>query len=583
MVTTADKTRPVISLKDVSIRYDTGERWIGDRINLNIDPGETVLLLGPSGCGKSTVMLALAGLIPTSLEADLRGQVLCGDINTRHVDAGQLAAKVGIVFQDPDAQVVTGSLLDEVCFGLENLLVLVDEIETRALAALRRMGLADSREEALRAPTELSGGGRQRLAIACALALDPPVLVLDEPTANLDSVASAEFYAALATLKDASRAIVMVEHELDDALPLADRVVVLDGNGTVIHDGTPAEVLGRHARDLSERGIWLPTATGVALRLGLDADPDRVLPLTVSELAQALDGVETPESTIVSTTDRGRSHDQVIAQQDVAIDVHAASVRLGGVTVLHGVDLRIRSGEFLAIAGVNGAGKSTLTRAIAGLVPLSSGSIALAGTPITALDIRQVGDRIGYVFQNPEHQFLARTVRDELAYGLRVRRRCKHEIDDRVDRMLGRFDLARYADVNPFLLSHGEKRRLSVATALITEPTILILDEPTFGQDQGRAREIVSMICELHAAGITIIMITHDLQLLADHAHRVALFSHGHLLKVGGTGEILCDTGLIERAGLRPPPVRRIALALAQEKPEWHTVYRTGQIREIIP
>jgi energy-coupling factor transport system ATP-binding protein len=583
VVTTADKTKPVISLKDVSIRYDTGERWIGDRINLNIDAGETVLLLGPSGCGKSTVMLALAGLIPNSVEADLRGQVLCDGIDTRYIDAGQLAAKVGIVFQDPDAQIVTGSLLDEVCFGLENLLVPVDEIEIRALAALRRMGLANSREDALRAPTELSGGGRQRLAIACALALDPPVLVLDEPTANLDPVASTEFYAALATLKDASRAIVLVEHELDDALPLADRVVVLDGNGTILHDGTPAEVLGRHARDLSERGVWLPTGTGVALRLGIDADPDRVLPLIVSELAQALDAVETPEGTIVSTTDPGRSHDQVLAQQDVAIDVHAASVRLGGVTVLHGVDLRIRSGEFLAIAGVNGAGKSTLTRAIAGLVPLSSGSIALAGTPLTALDIRQVGNRIGYVFQNPEHQFLARTVRDELAYGLRVRRRCKHEIDDRVDRMLGRFDLARYADVNPFLLSHGEKRRLSVATALITEPSILILDEPTFGQDQARAREIASMICELNAAGITIIMITHDLQLLADHAHRVALLSQGHLLKVGATGEILCDTGLIEQVGLRPPPVRRIALALAQEKPEWHTVYRAGQIRKITP
>lgn len=583
MVTTADKTNPVISLKDVSIRHDTSDRWIGDQIDLDIYPGETVLLLGPSGCGKSTVMLALAGLIPNSVEADLRGQVLCDGIDTKHIDAGQLAAKVGIVFQDPDAQIVTGSLLDEVCFGLENLLVPVDEIEIRALAALRRMGLANSREDALRDPTELSGGGRQRLAIACALALDPPVLLLDEPTANLDPVASAEFYAALTTLKDASRAIVLVEHELDDALQLADRVVVLDGNGTIIHDGTPAEVLGRHARDLSERAIWLPTTTGVALRLGLDADHERVLPLTVSELARALDAVETPEGTIAPTTEPGRSHDQVLAQQNVAIDVHAASVRIGGVNVLHDVDLQIRSGEFLAIAGVNGAGKSTLTRAIAGLVPLSSGSIAFAGTPLTALDIRQVGDRIGYVFQNPEHQFLARTVRDELAYGLRVRRRCKHEIGDRVDRMLGRFDLARYADVNPFLLSHGEKRRLSVATTLITEPKILILDEPTFGQDQARAREIVSMICELNAAGITIIMITHDLQLIADYADRVALLSQGRLHQVGATGDILCDTMLIERAGLRPPPVRRIALAFARERPEWQAVYRSEQIRGITP
>lgn len=576
------KSNPVISLRGVSIRYDTGAEWIGDRIDLDIHPGETVLLLGPSGCGKSTLLLALSGLIPASVNADLRGQVLCNGIDTRHVGPGQLAASVGVVFQDPDAQVVTTSLLDEVCFGLENLLAPVDQIEVRALAALRQVGLANSRDDALRSPAELSGGGRQRLAIACALALDPPVLILDEPTANLDPAASAEFYATLAALKDSSRAVVLVEHELDDALPLADRIVVIDREGCVIHNGKPVDIFGRHARNLSRLGIWLPTATEIALRLGLDTDPTRLLPLTAEDLAKVVCAIDAREvRTKIATTAIGQQV-ETIAAPDVAVRVAAARVELGGQVVLHDIDLTVLAGEFVAIAGINGAGKSTLVRAIAGLIPLSSGEIALAGAALATLDIQQIGDRIGYVFQNPEHQFLSRTVREEIAYGLRVRQRTQSEIEPAVDRMLERLDLVRYAETNPFLLSHGEKRRLSVATALITEPGILILDEPTFGQDYVRAREIAALMHELNAQGITIVMVTHDLQLIADHAHRVALLSEGRLLEVGPTAEVLLHEALIKDAGLRLPPVHRLARRLAQARPEWRTVYRTDQIGEAV-
>lgn len=317
-----------------------------------------------------------------------------------------------------------------------------------------RLGLANTRDEALRNPLALSGGQRQRLAIACALALGPAVLILDEPTANLDPVASAEFYTTLAGLRDGTRTMILVEHELDDALPLAGRVIVLDS-----------------------------------------------------------------------------------------------------------IDLELRAGEFLAIAGVNGAGKSTLTRALAGLVPLSAGSVELEGAPLVLLDARQIGDRIGYVFQNPEHQFITRTVADELAYGLRARRRDQTEIDTAVQAMLERFDLARYAETDPFLLSHGEKRRLSAATALITEPRILILDEPTFGQDRARADEIIAMVDELNASGITIVVVTQDLQLVTEHAHRVAILAGGRLLDPGTATEFLSDKELILGAGLRQPGVGGVTRA----------------------
>lgn len=532
-----------------------------------------MLLLGPSGCGKSTLLLAMAGLVPASVDAELRGRVICAGIDTVQAHPGQLASHVGVVFQDPDAQVVTGTLLDEVCFGLENLLVPVPEIEERALAALARVGLGDGRSEALRSPAALSGGGRQRLAIACALALEPALLILDEPTANLDPVASAEFYATLATLRDPSRTLILVEHELDDVLPIADRVIVLDHAGALLDDGPPSEVFGERADALRAHGVWLPTATEIALRSGSGtaAEP---LPLTLSELADRVAAGWLDPSPVRDDGVDGSPRRPPIAR------MRDAAVTLGGVRVLDGIDLDVAEGEFLAIAGVNGAGKSTLTRALAGLVPLSDGVIELEGRPLAAWDARQIGDRIGYVFQNPEHQFVTRTVADELAYGLRVRGRDEDETAAAVAAMLDRFDLGRYAEVNPFLLSHGEKRRLSVATALITEPRVLILDEPTFGQDRARAEELIALVDQLNEAGVTILMVTHDLQLIADHADRLAVLAGGRLLGVGPAAALLCDTEIIEDAGLRQPPVQRLARLLAARHDGWDGVHRFDQLAE---
>ncbi|MFV0434984.1 MAG: ABC transporter ATP-binding protein [Leucobacter sp.] len=592
------ESTPIVSLRGVSVRYDTGEQWIGAGLDIDIQTGQTVLLLGPSGCGKSTLLLAIAGLIPASVDADLRGSVTCAGVDTAYAHSGQLAEHVGVVFQDPDAQVVTSTLLDEVCFGLENLLVPAAEIEDRALAALRQIGLATSREDALLNPASLSGGQRQRLAIACALALEPALLILDEPTANLDPAASIDFYATLAGLRDGSRTLILVEHELDEVLPIADRVIVLDRDGALLDAGTPAEVFGLRAEMLRQHGVWLPTATEIALRLGVEPG-EEPLPLTLGELAERLGdgscerfapqddgkGASAPQDDGENTLRHPARPEGVAGSHpqpgEVIARVRGAEVTLGSHCVLHGINLEVHAGEFLAIAGVNGAGKSTLTRALAGLVSLSAGSVELEGVPLGKLDARQIGDRIGYVFQNPEHQFVTRTVADELAYGLRVRRRDEGEIVPAVEAMLARFDLARYADVNPFLLSHGEKRRLSVATALITEPQILVLDEPTFGQDRARAAELIALVDELNAAGITILMVTHDLQLIADHAHRIALLGGGRLRRVGATAEVLGDAGLIEAAGLVQPPIQRFARMLADQHAGWQRVHRFDQLPEM--
>ncbi|GAA2184098.1 ABC transporter ATP-binding protein [Brooklawnia cerclae] len=566
---------PLILMEGVSVRYDSADSWVGTPVDLCLHPGTVTLLLGPSGCGKSTLLLTMAGLIPTSAPAELRGRVLCCGTDTATAPPGQLAAHVGIVFQDPDAQIVTATLLDEVCFGLENLMAPTDEIEDRALAALRQVRLANDLRDASRAPTELSGGQRQRLAIACALALEPQVLVLDEPTANLDPLAAAEFYATVEDLRTPERAIVLVEHELDDALPLADRVVVIDKDGGVALDGTPDDVIGWHSLELRELGVWLPTATQIALRMRVD---ERPLPLTGDQLLSVI-------SSLRSAGTPPAKHPGPPAAPDRRRDSAAPAVRLSQVSVgAHGraivcdVDLEVDAGDYVAITGVNGAGKSTLTLAMAGLIPTTSGSIELAGEPLAAMNARQIGDRIGYVFQNPEHQFVCRSVDDELAHGLRVRGLAEGRIRSIVDQALERFGLTHYAGINPFLLSHGEKRRLSVATALITEPRVLILDEPTFGQDRAQADQMLALVRDLNDTGITVIMVTHDLQLVAEHADRIVVLAGGRLLHAGPAVEALNDDALMERAGLRTPPILRTARLLAPHFPEWAGVCRLEQI-----
>lgn len=585
---------PLIALDAVSIRHDEAGRATPDGVSFEVRPGEVVLLLGPSGCGKSTLALALDGLVPHAVPAVLDGTVRVAGLDTREHTVAELSEHVAMVFQDPDAQVVTGTLLDEVCFGPENQLVPAAEVLGRAERALKLVGLWERRADN---PDVLSGGGRQRLAIACALALAAPVLVLDEPTANLDPAGIDEVYAVLRDLaSERDHAIVLVEHNLDAAVDLVDRVIVLDAAGRLVVDGPAREVLQQRAEELLELGVWLPVSTLAALRLrsaGVVLDP---LPLTPAELAAALDAVEVlPEPRLVSTV-AGDVRSQAAAsgagERPIATDpagaatppppairVRDCSVRRGGrrgPVVVDGVDLDVASGDFLAIVGTNGAGKTTLLQAIAGVIPSPRGSIDVLGMDPARADARTRARQIGFVFQNPEHQFVAHTVAEELELGLRLQGADDETRRVEVDRMLARFDLGEHRDRHPFLLSGGQKRRLSVGTALVAGAPVLALDEPTFGQDRARASELLEILAGLNAEGTTVLVVTHDLQLVADHATHVAVMRDGRLLGVGPTAEVLAGP-LIEAAGLRHPPLARATRGLAAH-PAWHAVTRMSQL-----
>ncbi len=579
---------PLVRVRDLAIRYEGTDAAIPAGATFDIAPGDVVLLLGPSGSGKSTLTLALNGLIPHAIPADISGSVEIAGLRTTTSTVAELSTHVAMVFQDPDAQLVTGTLLDEVAFGPENLRMPVADVLARAEDALRRVGLWERRAEN---PDRLSGGGRQRLAIACALAMGSPLLVLDEPTANLDPRGIEEVYAALAELVAAGdRAILLVEHNLDAAVGFVDRVVVLDHEGRVAADGPVDAVLRERAEELHDMGVWLPVSTLAALRLrraGYALDP---LPLTPAELATALEAAASdpvasePGRRIAPVSeDAGRivrrERDAPTAARERAplMTVRGLHVRRGRTDVLHGIDLDVADGDFVAIVGANGAGKTTLLQALAGVVPAPRGAVRLGGIDVGRADARSLASRIGFVFQNPEHQFIAHSVFDEIAHGLRRQGLAEDEVRARTMALLDRFGLRDRADSHPFLLSGGQKRRLSVGTALVAGAPVLALDEPTFGQDRARADELLTLLKELNADGTTIMVVTHDMQLVTEYADRVVVMGDGRVLRSGATSDVFADEEFIRGAGLRIPPLRR-ALAGVTRYPELANVVRLADL-----
>ena len=562
---------PLVRVRDLGIRHDGATHAAPAAATFDVARGEVVLLLGPSGAGKSTLALALDGLIPHAVPATLEGSVLIDGLDTAVTPVAELSTRVAMVFQDPDAQLVTGTLLDEVAFGPENLRLPVDEVLARAEDALRRVGLWERRTEN---PDRLSGGGRQRLAIACALAMGSPLLVLDEPTANLDPRGIEEVYAALGELVAAGdRAIVLVEHNLDAATAITDRVVVLDHAGRTVADGSVDEVLRGRADELHAMGVWLPVSTLAALRLrdaGWPLDP---LPLDPAELHAALEAMDAPppaaapaQPPAAETPNRPDSApgDARRRNAEPLIRVRGLRTRRGKTEILHGVDLDVAAGEFVAIVGANGAGKTTLLQSIAGVVPVPRGQVSVGGTDIARTDLRILSRRIGFVFQNPEHQFIAHTVYDELAHGLRLQRLPEAEVRERAFDVLRRFGLEDQADVHPFLLSGGQKRRLSVGTALVAGAPVLALDEPTFGQDRARADELLTLLQGLNRDGTTVLVVTHDMQLVTEYAHRTVIVGDGRVVADAPTPDVFADEALLRTAGLRLPPLRRAFAGLTR-------------------
>lgn len=513
-----------------------------------VERGETILILGPSGCGKSTLTLCLNGLIPHTIGGEMTGQVFIAGRSTRQTSVGELARQVGIVFQDPESQFCTLTVEDEVAFGLENLRLPRERMGERIAAALAQVGLAGERATRL---DRLSAGMKQRLALGCLLAMQPQILVLDEPTSNLDPQGTREFFPTLEGLRR-HHTILIIEHKLDELIHLVDRVLILSPGGTILAQGEPRQVFAEEAHRLEEHGIWLPQVAELAQRLGIAP-----LPLTVDEAVEALTGRPYDSPAVM----RGRA--TVALPRRPAIEVKDLDFTYpNGTVALRGASLTVAEGDFFALLGPNGSGKTTLANHIINILHPLPERVKVLGCDVTEVSTYELTQAVGYVFQNPEHQFVADTVYDEMAYSLRVRGVEEEAIRERVKPLLAEFGLMPYARINPFALSQGQKRRLSVATMLTIGQEILILDEPTFGQDRLTAQRLMERLQALNTVGVTVIIITHDMRLVAEYARQVAVLLEGRVVYQGTGKDLYRDEGLLARTGLAPPPLYELSRRL---------------------
>lgn len=549
---------PAVQVEGLTVRYPGRRRPALEEVSFSVQPGELVLVLGPSGCGKSTLALCLNGVIPHAIAATMDGHVRVAGLDTLQVPLNRLSQKVGVVFQDPEAQFCLLTVEEEVAFGLENLGVPPDEMPRRIAAALELVGLAELRDRRI---DRLSGGQKQRLALACVLAMGPEILVLDEPTAQLDPQAAADLFATLARLKAAGRhTIIVIEHRLDDLMPLVDRVLLFGPEGRLLAEGAPRALFAAYRQELDRFGIWIPQVTELAFRLAEAGIPLDSMPLTLEEAAEAL----------APRLARARPHRPSPAVDPLEVKPAVEGRRLSyrypsGPQALCEVDLVIPEGSFFALVGPNGAGKSTLALHLVGVLQPPPEAVWLLGRPLRAYRRHELPRVVSYVFQNPEHQFLTGTVYDEVAFGLRVQGLAEAEVEARVRAMLEEFGLSALARVHPFTLSQGEKRRLSVATALVLRPRLLILDEPTFGQDRRTTALIMARLRELVRSGGTVVAITHDLRLVAEEASAAGVLVAGRVAFSGPVVELLGNEPLLWRAGLVPPPLVRLGQRLAEQ------------------
>ena len=517
---------PLVACESLSVHYIGGDAWVLDDVSFEQLAGRVTAVIGPSGCGKSTLVRACCGLVPHSIPSEYSGSVALRGQEVADAPADVLAGTVAYVGQNPDAAVVTRSVRSEVEFPLQNLCLGRDEITERADAALAAVGMAGLGGKD---PWTLSGGQRQRLAIAVALAMRTPLLVLDEPTSTIDAEGSQRFYDLVADLARQGTAVIVIDHDLDPILPWVDQVLALDARGRGIALGTPRKVFVRHRAALEAVGVWMPRALradAVPTAEGARAGDRAAAPCGGGSPRRGTRG-EPPASAAGAALTTAEAGIRVPTMEDMtspggvaywrktdgqwertgALDAQDPVLALSGMRVpgrCPRVSARVGAGELVGVIGVNGAGKSSLLSALAGLGGFEADEALIGGRPL-----RRGRHIAGYVFQNPEHQFVSSTVSKELAVG--------GAPPARVEELLEQFHLAGHRGAHPLTLSGGQARRLSVATTAGAPHALVVLDEPTYGQDWANTQELMSFIDALRGRGRCVLMATHDLELARRH------------------------------------------------------------------
>ena len=553
-----------VVIENLRFSYPTsGEVLSG--IDLRVQEGEFVCIAGPTGAGKTTLCMCMKGLIPHTQPGKLIGRVLIHGQDTRKIEPGKLARTVGMVFQDPEAQIIGLTVAEDLAYGPENYEVPPDQIMQRIpeiLELVRLKGYGD------RETYSLSGGEKQRVAIAGALMMVPRVLILDEPTSELDPIGKTEILKVLQNLREQhGMTIIVVEHALEQLAELADRIIVLD-KGQIVAQDTPRKLFRRV--DLFEAigGERAPQVADVLSRLERDGllSEDRITPFEDEAVQVLSDMLEKCETTALGSYTG--PVEEVQSQGEYVVDVRDVSFKYDtspeAPYALEHANLQVREGEFIAFIGQNGAGKTTLAKLLNGTLKPVEGTVLIRGEDTRESAVDDMARTVGYCYQNPDHQIFAGTVYEEVAFGPRNIGIDSQEIDKRVMDSLESVGLADEKDTYPFVLGRGQRQLLAVASVAAMGVQILVVDEPTTGMDLSGTRNIMALLSEWNRRGHTVVIITHDMNVVSEYVPRTVVLAAGRIVADGPTISVFNNKDVLSTAYLAPPQITRLGQKLAK-------------------
>jgi len=552
----------IIEVKDLHYSYPSSKEPALKGIDLTINRGEFVLLSGPSGCGKTTFSRTLNGLIPHFYNGELTGKVTVSGMDITEHQTHELAKNVGLIFQNPDNQIFALTVEKDVAFGLENQGKPRDEMYASIDWALKTSGISHLRN---RGTHELSGGQKQRLAISSILAMRPEILVLDEPTSFLDPLGAERIFRVLGNLnKEYNITVILIEHRMDLAAQYADRVVIFQ-DGLISHEGTPAEVfMSDKTRQL---GVGIPKIVDLYRNLKDEGYHLNSPPMTPENLAAQIIKLLPKNINTHLKKESNPILDELVGEhmQNPLIEINNLKFSYpSGVQALNGISLTIHKGEFIAIMGENGAGKTTLVKHLNGLLRPTDGNIVIDGEDISKRSVASLARNVGLVFQNPDDQLFSENVEEEISFALKNFGFKEDVIKKRVDWGLNLLDITKYKKSSPFILSGGERKRVALASVLAWDPDIVVLDEPTIGQDHGQKERLMHFLRQLRMQGKTTIIVTHDVEFVAECNPRIVLMAGGEVISDGTVKQIMTDMSSMNKASVAPPEIAKVFNILSE-------------------
>ena len=541
----------VIRFENFTFQYSAQAEPTVHDISFSVRRGEKVLIAGPSGSGKSTLIHCINGLIPFSYPGQSSGEVLINGRPVSEMSIFDISKTVGTVLQDSDGQFVGLTVAEDIAFALENDSVGTEELHERVRSAAQTVGLEGHLQHA---PTELSGGQKQRTAIAGIMVDDVDVLLFDEMLANLDPATGKQAIELIDELQaKTGAAVIIVEHRLEDVLHRHVDRVILMSDGRIVADCTADELLSTAL--LRDNGIREPLYITALKYAGVEIKPE-MHPWSIREIALSEEDREKVRSYFEMTPSPKPPETAPALLEAEDIDFSYSN----GHRALKNISLRIGRGERVAIVGTNGAGKSTFSKLVCGFEKPQSGRLLFKGEDMASLSIKERADRIGYVMQNPNQMISKVMIFDEVALGLRSRGVPEEELKPRVEKALKTCGLWEFRSWPISALSYGQKKRVTIASILVLEPELIILDEVTAGQDYRHYTEIMEFLSRLNASGITTVMITHDMHLMLEYAHRALVFDNGELVADAPCADVLTDPEIIGRASLKETSLYELAV-----------------------